>query len=90
MIKKFGKLAQYKMYMKLMKENELVDKLDDLIDDELATTSDELNDVHTAEEPEVNRAEPGMFNSDNTDLMIIHAKLIDQYVPSQLIYDTKG
>jgi len=89
MIKKFGKLARYKMYMKLMKENELVDRSDDS-DNELVPSSDELNDVHKVEEPEVNRNEPGVFSSDNADLMTIHTKLMDQYVPSQLIYDNKG
>lgn len=79
-VKKFGKLAQYKLYMKMLKEDAIVDGQDDKT----------LDEIHNIEEPEVNKGEPGLFTSDNEDIMAIHNKLMHQFVPSQLIYDNKG
>jgi hypothetical protein len=90
MIKKFGKLAHYKMYMKLMKEDNVLDKPEDDATDIVDPDEDSSNDLHSIEEPEVNKAEPGVFKSDNEDLLKIHSKLMTQFVPSQLIYDNKG
>lgn len=89
-VKKFGKLAQYKMYMKLMKEDNVLDKNDEN-PDELVNQEDNIenNDVHSKEEEIVNKPEPGVFSTDNPDIQKIHDKLMHEYKPSQLIYDNK-
>jgi hypothetical protein len=82
MQKRYNKYEKYKLYTKLLKENN-----DGLFNNNEKITSDK-NDLHENPKTYV-KDEPGVFKSPNSRLTDLYDRLMQKYKPQQLILNNK-